>query len=560
MLQSLPRETVFEVREKNRRTTRILFAILLLMYVVFFNILIIVGWVFIAHDSPGTVKYFFSNFWVFCGSGSVVALIFAWIHFSIASSKRLDTILIRMGATNADRQDRYHSRFVNIVEEAEAATGIRPIRAVVLPTVGCNAFSLADGKGNAAIGVTEGLVSRLDRSELSAVVAHEAAHLVHEDSRLSMRLGAMLGVFQLISGGLKGAAYSFGRRRYRPYRRSSRNQGGQLAAVIALWAIASLQQLLISLLVMAVSRKREFMADAHAVEMCSDPLALAEALYKISGRYRGSMSIPEGFASAFILNPKVSKLDETQSVSADMFSTHPPMPHRLDKLLKWAQADLRSLKKKVHKEIEQRETALQEKDSKKQEAPPLYARKGDKWEGPYTPMQMLSLGLLNPMAWVGSPDGDVMRASENPFCLPLLQEGIGENVSERKCPRCNVSMVVTDYEGAPILHCTFCDGHLLKGGVLERLISRHDKKFSGSKIKEAKAWRSQQKGQPVNLCGFPAIKCPTCGAGMKKAFHSYMTKVVIDRCCNVRCGSIWCDGGELDNMQMLVEGVEDFNR
>jgi len=172
MFHPLPATTVFEAKARNRRDTVVLFAVLVVLYVLFFNLIALtlfgdLGRLLLSLQGRGF------SFGQMAGWVSAVAVAVAFVHFLIARSKTLDSVLDILGAKSADPRDRYHQVFTNLVAEAESATGIRPIRPVVIPTPGCNAFAVADGKGRAALGVTEGLLTRLERNELSAGVAHE---------------------------------------------------------------------------------------------------------------------------------------------------------------------------------------------------------------------------------------------------------------------------------------------------------------------------------------------------------------------------------------------------
>ncbi len=552
MLTPLPKETVYEARERSRRASRRLLLFLVLLYVIFFNVLAFILAVAVSlglsqHDAvivDDVIGYIGRNFWSLNLILSLVGTLVALAHYSIARGRTLDTLLVDVGARLADPGDDYHSRFINIVHEAEAATGIRPIRAVVLPSTGSNAFSLADGEGRAAIGATEGLLSRLDRQELSAVIAHEAAHLVHEDSALATTVASLTSPFEGVARGMKAGLEA--QPRY-----YGRNRGGGVFVMLVLWLVASLQVGIMRLLAMAVSRGREFMADAAGVKMCHDPLAMAEALTKISRRHRGSMDIPRSFNSLFILNPDIFNLDEEEGMLAEAFSTHPPVAERIRRLLVWAHSDLSAL-------------AEAKAEPPRTEGPPAveardyYVKQDGDWAGPYTPSQMLALGLLFPQAWITAPDKQLKRACDDPSLLPLLDARVPERVPGQCCPRCKTSLVSAKYEGAPILRCPFCNGALLPFGVLERVLARHDRGFSKSEVEAAHTWRERSRGQPPRLAaGTAPLACPLCGSMMVTSFHTQMTRVVVDRCSGPECRAVWCDGGELETIQILVEELAD---
>ncbi len=546
MFYALPAETVFEAKARTRRATFYLFLLLVALYVFFVDLFVL-------------TLYFFSHFRVHVGSSEILPVILltslgagalAAAHFFHVRSKSLDDMLAPIGAKPADEKDAYHREFINLVGEAEAATGIRGIRAVVIATPGCNAFSLLDGKGQAAIGATEGLLSKLDRSELSAVVAHEAAHLVQEDSRLVGTACFLFAIFGQVNAALGGTLRVS---TYSSYDRRSSSRGGGLSGVLLiLWLISGLGYLVTRLISMAISREREYLADADGVSICKDPFALAEGLDKISRRWRGN--IADTYAALFILNPSESNMDEQEGFFSDLFSNHPPVSKRLSKLLTWAKSDLIALREAEDMEDK---TGVPQASPAPGAAPPLatfMAYQNNQWAGPYSPAQLLAMGFMAPTTWV-CPAGsqEVSRASDLPELLPLFQQQVQGSVSNDPCPRCKVPLVKVQYEGAEAEQCTFCKGYLLGSGVLERMIARDEVAFSPEEIKKVKVWRDSQRGPLKDRDHFPEIKCPYCQSPMCKGIHSMLTQVVINHCSNGACGAIWCDGGELETIQMIIQ-------
>lgn len=548
MFYALPAETVFEAKQRTRRATFYLFILLIALYIFFANLLTVSA-------------YFFTRVWIRSRGfadletlvllTTLVAATVGIIHFFFVRAKSLDEMLDQIGTRPADDQDSYHHEFINLVSEAEAATGIHGIRPVVLPSPGCNAFSLLDGQGHAAIGATEGLLSKLTRQELSSVVAHEAAHLVHEDSRLVATACFLFAVFGRINSALgsvlRGTTQStFGTRS------SNRGGGGISGLILVLWIVSGIGYLVTRLISMAISREREYLADADGVAICKDPFALAESLYKISNRYRGD--VPDAYSALFILNPSESALDDHEGFLADLFSNHPPVSKRLSKLLNWAQSDLKNLQDMATKEEETAESAAKTvKVGPQSNELGFMTYLNNQWAGPYTPAQLLALGIMTPATWVCPAGGQqVGRAADTPELLPLFQKQVQGSVSTRACPRCKVPLVQVQYEGTDVDQCSFCKGYLLRAGVLERMITREEVVFSPEDIKKAKTWRDSQRGPLKDRDHFPLIQCPYCGNPMGKGIHSMLTQVVIDHCTNDKCGTIWCDGGEMETIQMLV--------
>ena len=549
MFYALPAETVFEAKQRTRRATVYLFLMLTFFYVAFFNLLLITFC--LCFNYRGFIKIFPAIPTVaYIATG--LAVVLAVFHFLSVRAKTLDEMMAELGTTDPDPKDQYHAQFVNIVSELEGATGIHPIRPVLLTSAGSNAFSLQDGKGNCAIGATEGLLSRLTRPELSSVLAHEAAHLVHEDSRLISTAIFLFSVFEKFNSALGGLLSNSGRR-------TSSRGGVSLPAgnfqasilIVMLWFVSGVGYVVTRLIFTVISREREYYADADGVAMCKDPLALAESLYKISNRYRGDL--PQTYGALFILNPTDSSLDEGEGFTSQLFSNHPPVSKRLSKLLAWAKSDLKTVQDMAQKEDQQTREGLTGGPVADGGAA-FMVNQGNNWTGPFSPLQLLAMGSVTPSTWV-CPAGSqqVTRASDMGELLPLFLKQVQGAVSQGACPRCKVPLVMITYKGVQVEQCSFCKGHLLRSGVLERFIAREDGKFDPGDVERAKAWRARQGGPLKNRDLFPAIKCPHCGGPMGKCVHSYMTQVVIDRCSDYKCRSIWCDGGELETIEMLLD-------
>ncbi|HTA76650.1 MAG TPA: M48 family metalloprotease [bacterium] len=547
MFYSLPAETVFEAKERTRRATFYLFILLSCLYIFFINLMTVSGLMMFNYWTRYRGPVYLTNL-ILISSG--LGVLFALIQFLTARGKPLSDLLNQMGTRPVDPKDAYHALFINLLQEAQAVTGITYIQPVVLSTPGCNAFSLQDGKGNAAIGVTEGLLAKLSRNELSAVIAHEAAHLIHEDSRLVTTCCFLSGVFEglnLVLGKLGSETVSSDNRF------SSRRDGEFIIPILIFWVISGLGYLMTKLIFMAISREREYLADADGVRLCKDPLALAESLYKISNRYRGD--VPNAYEALFIMNPAGSHLDETQGMFSDVFSNHPPVSERLKKLLVWAKSDISDLQAQIEKE----DASRLETDSSKQSSPTskFMIYQINQWVGPYTPPQLLALGFVNPSSWVCPAGSDgVLKASEVPEFLLAFQLKVQGLVSSNSCPRCRTPLLKMIKEGSEVEQCSFCQGYLLGPGILDRLIARDDEIVSLDQIKKAKIWRNAQQGPLKERDNFPIIKCPVCRAPMGKGIHSMLTQVVLDHCNDPACGMVWCDGGELETILTLIQDAQ----
>jgi heat shock protein HtpX len=220
-------------------------------------------------------------------------------------------------------------RLDNVVEEMAIAAGLPKPKIWIVPDADPNAFATGRDPFTAHIAVTEGLLAALDRDELQAVVAHEMSHIRNYDIRLMTLLAAMVGVVALMSDVMRQFLRFGGRGRG-----GGGKKGNPLALVVlVLWLISLvLAPLITRLLSMAVSRKREFLADATGAQLTRNPLALARALEKIEGASGATRAIARGAAHLCITDPSERKLADREGFLGDLFASHPPMRLRLVRL------------------------------------------------------------------------------------------------------------------------------------------------------------------------------------------------------------------------------------
>jgi len=236
-------------------------------------------------------------------------------------------VLSSSGAVPAPAGDPRYAQLHNVVEEMAIAAGIPPPAVYVIPDPDPNAFATGKDPGHACIAVTEGLLESLNREELQAVVAHEMGHVRNYDIRLMTVIAALIGAVMLLSQfGSRSMRFGSGGRRG-----SDRSGGGGGGVVLLVfWLIALVLAPFISkLLAMAVSRQREYLADASGAELTRNPAALASALQKIDAAVEPTRSIKQGTAHLCIANPLGSNLDQKEGFFADLFSTHPPIAKRI---------------------------------------------------------------------------------------------------------------------------------------------------------------------------------------------------------------------------------------
>jgi Zn-dependent protease with chaperone function len=234
----------------------------------------------------------------------------------------------RVSPSTTDLRER---TLLNVVEEMALASGL-PVPAVyVLPDEpGVNAFAAGYSPADAAVAVTEGALDRLSRDELQGVVAHEFSHILNGDMRLNTRLSAL--VFGILALSVVGKLVFRSALRFRPQRSRGKDAAGGLAllllilaAGLALLLIGYIGHLFGQLVQAAVSRQREFLADAAAVQFTRNPPGLAGALKRIGGAASG----------ALLDNPRADEIGHfcfAQNFSAGFahpFATHPPLHQRI---------------------------------------------------------------------------------------------------------------------------------------------------------------------------------------------------------------------------------------
>jgi heat shock protein HtpX len=208
----------------------------------------------------------------------------------------------------------------NVVEEMAIAAGVPMPKVYIIDDSAPNAFATGRGPEHASVAVTSGLLEKLDRDELQGVIAHEMSHVGNFDIRYAMLVGVLVGTTVLISDFfLRGLWFGGGRRR------EGEGQGQVIMLIIAI-ALAILAPLFARLLQLSISRQREFLADASAVQLTRNPKGLADALQKISGDREVLEAANRATAHLYIVNP-IKKFEKR---SKGLFSTHPPIEQRIE--------------------------------------------------------------------------------------------------------------------------------------------------------------------------------------------------------------------------------------
>jgi heat shock protein HtpX len=263
---------------------------------------------------------------IYPGSRAIVfplAIAFATIGPFI-SYYNSDKIILRMSnAVPAVVVEHTHPHLKHAVEGLAIAAGIPEPRLYVIDDSAPNAFATGRNPEHGVIAVTTGLLDKLDRHELEGVIAHEMSHIKNYDILLGSIAVILVGVISLLSDSLLRSFRYRGRRRSR----SSRSGGGQAQIIFLLIAIvlALVAPLVAQLLRLAVSRKREFLADAGGAHLTRFPEGLASALEKLDKDTEPLEVANKSTAHLYIINP----LREHASLVNNLFSTHPETKDRI---------------------------------------------------------------------------------------------------------------------------------------------------------------------------------------------------------------------------------------
>lgn len=251
-----------------------------------------------------------------------------WLVLTLVSYSSGDQILLAASHAQPVTHE-VHPQLFNVVEEMKIAAGLPAMPKIyIINDPAPNAFATGRSPQSASLAITAGLLGRLNRDELQGVVAHEISHILHRDILYVMMAGVMLGGVVLLSQVFLRGMFHSSVGSHRRYSSESRG-GGQAQLVIAVIAIlaAILAPLMAQLLYFAVSRRREYLADAGAARLTRYPEGLAGALEKIANDPAPQLAAAnDATAPMYIVNPfkKRGKMD----LSA-WTSTHPPIAERI---------------------------------------------------------------------------------------------------------------------------------------------------------------------------------------------------------------------------------------
>jgi heat shock protein HtpX len=260
------------------------------------------------------------------GWGGVVLALVVATAMSVGSFFAGDALVMATSGArevNRARPPEQHQQLLNVVEEMRLAGGLPPPRVWVIEDSAPNAFATGRDPKHASVAVTTGLLDKLDREQLQGVIGHEMSHIGNLDIRFTLLVGVLVGSIALLADWFLRFTFWGGGRRSN----SDRGGGGGAAALIFVLAIvlAVVAPLIGRLVQASVSRTRESLADATAVELTRNPIGLARALRTISDDHEVLEVANRATQHLYIVNPIKSFEERAKS----LWDTHPPIGERI---------------------------------------------------------------------------------------------------------------------------------------------------------------------------------------------------------------------------------------
>ena len=274
------------------------------------TVYIIVGFVFLIGVIAALFAWAYNDLWIAVWT-IVIAVVYAVIQYYAAGS----IAMAMTGAKEIEKKD--NPRFYNIVENLSITTGLPMPKVYIINEQAPNAFATGRDPQHAAVAATTGLIDIMDDKELTAVMAHEMSHVKNYDIRVSMIVFGLVCVVGLISD-LAFRMMFYGDRQ-------RNNEGSPMGYALVLIA-AILAPIFASIAQMAVSRQREFLADASAVNITRYPEGMIGALKKLQSHSQPMKSQNIATEAMYINNPL------RKGFFSNLFSSHPPIEKRIERL------------------------------------------------------------------------------------------------------------------------------------------------------------------------------------------------------------------------------------
>jgi len=291
--------TLYTEQDRNVRRTWFLMT-------VFLVVVVALGWF---------ISYYYNDIAIL-----VIAIIIALV-MNVSSYWYSDKISLALAKAVPATRDQYLELF-QVVENLSITAGLPMPKVYIIPDPAPNAFATGRDKEHAAVAVTQGLLSMMDKNELSGVIAHELSHIGNRDTLLQTVVVVLVGFISIL-------AYIFTRSMFLGGgRRGNNNKEGNLGVIIAIVGIifVILSPIIAQIIQLAISRKREFLADADGALLTRYPEGLASALTKIEAYEHPMVTANNATAHLYISNPFGTHAGKG---IAKLFMTHPPTEERI---------------------------------------------------------------------------------------------------------------------------------------------------------------------------------------------------------------------------------------
>ena len=561
----------YEIQRKQRRKSVFLILVLFLFYffaIGFISVVCVVSFGLILSKEILLSADFLRKLLLFDAAVSIIIAIF---HYVDARRFGATFILKRLDARAPDLSDRYHQRFTNTVDEMRIASGLPKVIPHVIPSFAVNSMAVISADDTPNVLVTEGLLAEFTRDEIQAVVAHELAHILRGDTFYITLVCSLANFFERLRQAIEpDTSY---------HRHHSQARGGGAVAHLMVYLAVFASNIIMHLLSTLISRQREILADAAAVELSRNPKALGRAIYKahLKNSFVGDFNVT--YSPLFIVPPE-STGGESDGFFARMFNSHPPLMRRirlLANMLKTRPAriiqevwEIQKKREKARTLVSSREETIPKEASstaQPEERPEeegkvwsVQDRRGN-WEGPYSLDGLLSSRSFFPLAKVKNLQEEIeARAREFPQIRDAIRK-IRKRLfidpgKKNKCPRCGIPLKDGYYEGVPIKICPQCGGKLVNSNFKERIITRKELKFSGHLIRKAREFKENFMQRPFQIKKIAfekaeKISCPNCGSRMVPRPYSLHYVIPVDKC--MACDKVWFDADELEILQILIE-------
>ena len=577
-----PAADFYQIQAIQKRKSLLVFAAIMVLYFCGFGLIALAAvWSFglaLSREIIGS-----SFFWTkFLAVTVAIAGITAFLHFEDARRNGGRYVLRRLQAREPDRSDRYHLEFLNVLEEMRLAAGLPAVRGYLLPYMAVNSLAVIENEGKPAVIATEGLLAVSTRDELQAAIAHELAHLIRGDTFYVTLVCSLAEFFEKIRDALEPDRDDVYYSNYDQAAAGAHpsqamvSRGGGWAPLLLLPATA-LSGLVMRLLSALISRQREFLADAAAVEICRSPEALARILIKahLNNSFVGDFS--DSYGPLFMVRPQ-PHLTEGSSESR-LFRTHPPLEDRIAALAPMARKQADQLVNDIIAGERLRDNArfvlpsgpppTNKETGAQVPDEPNYLRiwmilaGDDSWEGPFSTSELLDRPGFSSLAMVRNIQEQIeAKAREFSQIKLALRTKAGSKTGGRSggsklCPRCGVLLHDSFYEGVPVRICPECGGRLIDMGGVDRIIVRREFAFSEELLKKAGEFEETMARNPLRMLRqrekklIKKTRCPACGWPMVERPFNYQYFIPVDKCLS--CSRIWFDTDELEILQILIE-------